>query len=103
MLVLASRNRMKLTARDDAVNHAILQGGIRLQYVVAVYIACNFVDWLTCSIGQNLVERLAHAQNLPSVDIDVRRLSAKSAHRRLVDENAGMGKTEAFALCSAGQ
>jgi hypothetical protein len=58
---------------------------------------------LSAGIGEDLVERLAHAQDFAGVDVNIGGLPGQTVHRRLVDEDAGVGEAEALSLGAAGK
>ena len=53
---------------------------------MAIWYVPDALEILTCMMRQNLVEFLAHQQDLPGVDIDVRGLTLEAA-QRLVDHD----------------
>src|SRR5260370_41998578 len=83
--VLGDRSRRQFPAGDDAVDHAVLPRLFGPHDVVAIDIARHAVDGLSRRLGEQLVQRLAHPQDLPRIDIDFRSLSRQALHRRLVD------------------
>src|SRR2546425_6869191 len=88
---LRNRNRRKLPAADDTVDHAVLQRLLGAHDVVAIHVAGYSIDGLPGRIGQQLVQRLAHSQDLTGINIDFRGLAGQALHRRLVDHDAGVG------------
>ena len=102
-LMLAGGHRLEMPARYHPIDQAVFQRVLRLQNVIAVYIAGDLIHRLSRRISKNLVERLPHAEDLPGIDIDVRGLAAEPAHGRLVNQNPRMRQAETLALGTAGQ
>ena len=88
---------------DHAIDHSVFESGFGLKDIVAIDIAGNSVNRLAGGIGQDFVQRLAHAQDFPRIDVDIGGLPAQTAHGGLVDQDAGMRQAEALALGSAGE
>ena len=59
-------------------------------------------DWPVC-LRHQLVGDLANAQDLARVNVDVGRLSAQSAHRRLMDQDARVRQRKPLALLARHQ
>src|SRR5665647_1391797 len=62
------RDGRQVAAGDDAVDHAVLEGLHGVHDVVAIHVAGDLVDGLAGGVGEDLVQRFAHAQNLPGID-----------------------------------
>src|SRR5260370_40336522 len=83
--VLGDRSRRQFPAGDDTVDHAVLPRLLGPHDVVAIHIARHAVDGLSRRLGEQLVQRLAHPQDLPRINIDLGSLSRQALHRTLVD------------------
>src|SRR5882724_4821922 len=59
----------QIATRNDAIDHAVLHGLIRLHDVIAIHVLGDAVDRLAGGVRQHLVENLTHAENLSRVDI----------------------------------
>src|SRR6202012_717851 len=100
---LGDRRGSQLAARNHAIDDAILDRFVRAYDVVPIKLTSSGVDGLATGIRQNLVQNLAHAEDLFGVDIDIRRLSGQTLHRGLVDHNTGVWQTEPLALLARGE
>src|SRR6476469_8361678 len=98
---LPRRNGLEMPTRYHPVNHAVFERIIGLQNVIAVYIPGDFIHRLSRRIGKNLVERLTHPEDLSGVNVDVRGLTAKSAHGRLVNQNPRMRQADTLSSGAA--
>src|ERR1700743_2947117 len=99
---LGDRRGSQLAARNHAIDDAILDRLLRAHNVVPINVTRNAVDGLATAIRQNLVQNLAHAEDLFGVYIEIRRLSRQALHRGLGDHDAGVWQTEPLALFSRG-
>src|ERR1035438_2259073 len=97
------RDGRQIAAEDDAIDHAVGDGLIRLHDVVAVHILGYALHRLAGGAGQHGIENFAHAQDFAGVDIDIGRLTGQTLHGGLVDHDARVRQAEAFTLGSLGQ
>src|SRR4051812_40638227 len=97
-----ARTTAFLMARDHLVDQAVLHRFVGLEEAVALHVAVHVLDRLTRVLRVDLVDARARLEDLPGVDLDVRRL-ALEARRGLVHEDARVGQREALALGAAGQ
>src|SRR5271168_1540088 len=88
---------------NDLVNHAIVFGLLRIHDVVALDVFFDAVDGLSAVLGQNFVDDRAHAQNFLGVQVDIGGLAAEAGHPRLMNQDARVGKREAFLGSAAGE
>ena len=93
----------QIAAGDDAIDHAVIDGLIRLHDVVAVHILGYAFDGLAGGAGQHRVQDFPHAQDFAGVDIDIGRLSGQTLHGGLVDHDARIRQAEALALGALGE
>jgi hypothetical protein len=63
-LMLTGGDRLEMPARYHPIDQAVFQRVLRLQNVIAVYIAGDLINRLARRVGKNLVERLPHAEDL---------------------------------------
>src|SRR5579859_6168036 len=89
--------------RNDAIDQAILQGLGRSQDVIAVDIALDPLQRLARGLGNNLVQRVPHAQDLFGVNLDIGGLSRQAAQGRLMNPYARVRQTVALSLGAAGE
>lgn len=82
---------------QDVVNHSVFQRLARGHPVVAVHVGEDLVERLPGALGDNLAEFGARLLNLLGGNEDVRSLALGSA-LRLVDQDAGVGKSRTLAL-----
>ena len=88
----------QLAPGDHAVNDPILHRLARIQDVIPIHIALDFLQRLAGGAGQNLVDDLARSQNLARLDIDVGGLPAQPGGMRLMDQDARIRQTVTLAL-----
>src|SRR5712692_1688425 len=81
---------------NDLVDDAVVFRFLGRHDVVALDVALDFFELLAAVPGDQAVDDRAHSQDFASVDVDVRSLSGKPAHPRLVDQDAGVGQGEAL-------
>src|SRR5437879_9549539 len=93
----------QIAADHNFVDHAVLYALIGTHDVIAIDVAGDALHRLASEFGEYLVERLAHAQDLFGINIDIRRLSGKAMHGRLVNHDPRIGKAESLALGSRGK
>jgi hypothetical protein len=79
---------------DDLPDQPILHRLTRTEPEVAVGVFLDALEWLTGLASEDPVEPVPHAENLPSLDLDVASRAARAAPG-LVQEEAGVGKAEA--------
>jgi len=98
------RRRLAVAAggHDDVVDDAVLLGFLGAHEEVALGVPLDLLDRLPGVRGEHLVERLAHPQDLPRMDLNVRRLALEPAGG-LVDQDAGVRQGEPHAFGTAGQ
>src|SRR5579872_97677 len=77
---------------DDVVNNTVFLPLLRAHDVVPFGVILDTLQGLTGVVRQYLVEALAGAQQLPGVNIDIRRLAAQALHPRLMNKDAGIGE-----------
>src|SRR5581483_498387 len=82
---------------DDVVNQPVLLALLRIHDEIALHVLFHLVQLLAAVAGQDLVDDLAHAQDLARVNVNVGGLPAQPAHDvRLVDENARVWQRKAL-------
>src|SRR3954463_195366 len=96
------RRTNRLPVLNDAVDDLVLLRLLRAHEVVALGVLRDLLQWLAGVLGDDLVETLAHVDDLLGVDLDVGRLAGESA-RDLVDQDLGVGQRHPLALGAAGQ
>ena len=65
---------------DDTIDDAVAERLFGFHDVIAINVAGDSLNGLARSVGQNLVQGLAHAQDFFGVDVDIGRLSSQTAH-----------------------
>src|SRR5215208_5364027 len=86
---------------DYAVDEPVFRRFLGAHEVVALGVLGDLVEVLARVLGDDLVEPLADVDDLPRVDLDVRRL-ALEARGDLVDEDLRVRKRHTLARGSAG-
>src|SRR5256885_4045409 len=61
----------QLARRDHFIDDAVVLGILGFHYEIAVGVLVDLLDRLARVLGQDLVEQVAHAQNLARLDLDV--------------------------------
>src|ERR687895_1606204 len=80
-------------AGDDPINHAVLDGLLRAEHVVAVGVALYLLDRLARHLRVQLVHPSLGPHELPGVDLHVRDLPAEAPPDvRLVQEYPCVGQ-----------
>src|SRR5947209_17395840 len=79
----------QLPRGDDLIDDAVLLGLFGLHYEVAVGVLVDLLDRLARVVGQDLVEEIAHPQDLPRLDLDVGGLACATPPR-LVQQHSSM-------------
>src|SRR4029453_17410707 len=82
---------------DDLVDDLVLLGLLRGHEEVAVGVALDLLHALAGVVNQDAVQLLPHAEDLPGLDVDVRRLTLH-ASQRLVNHDAGVRQREPLPL-----
>src|SRR5262245_47442524 len=77
---------------DDFVDDTVFFRLLRGHDVVPLGIFLDPLGRLVRVEHENLVQSLAHAQNLARRDVDIGRLSAQARHERLMDHDARVGQ-----------
>src|SRR6202453_5450761 len=75
---------------DDIVYDSVFLSLLRVHDEIALHIFLHFVELLPGVLGEQLVCYLAHAQNLPSMNVDVGSLTGQASHGRWVNQDAGV-------------
>src|SRR4051794_31247464 len=70
--------RTLLMAGDHLVDQAVLHRLVGLEEAVALHVAVHVLDRLTRVLRVDLVDAPARLEDLPGVDLDVRRLSLEA-------------------------
>src|SRR6185503_20353152 len=78
---------MLLALGDDLIDDAVFLGCIRRHDEVPVRVALHPLHRLPRVVGQDAVQALANPQDLLRVDVDVRRLPGKIAHRLVQNDS----------------
>src|SRR5437764_15197190 len=91
-----------LVLGDDPIDKPVLDGALGLEESVAVHVGVDLLDALSRVVGVDLVDPVTDVEDLPSMDLDVGRLTFE-ARGGLMDEQAAVGKREALALRAPGQ
>src|SRR3954453_5647089 len=92
----------QLPRGDDLIDDAVVPRLGRFHYEVTVGVLVDLLDGLTGVVGQDLVEEIAHAQDLLGLDLDVGGLPG-AAPPRLVQQHSGVRQRQALALLARGQ
>src|SRR5581483_11036133 len=87
---------------DHAVDQAVLDRLVGLKEAISFHIGVHLFYGLARVVCVDLIDPLSDAENLPSMDFDVRRLSLE-AGRWLVDEDPAVGEGEALTLGARAQ
>lgn len=82
-------------SRDHVVDDPVLPRLLRGEEAVALRILGDALQGLSRHLGEEAVETIAHAQNSPRMDRDVRCLAFRPSPR-LVDHDLAVGEGEAF-------
>ena len=85
---------------DDAVEHAVGDRLLRAHPVIAVGVARHLLERLAGFARDDLVDPLAHLDDLARLDVDVDGRAAHAAHR-LMQQEARVGQAEAPVLGAA--
>src|SRR5436190_940474 len=83
---------------DDVINNTVFLPRVGAHDVVPFGVILDPLQGLAGVVREDLVQPLARPQQLPGVNVDIRRLSAEPLHPRLVDEDAGIGQGVTLAL-----
>src|SRR5690606_6334924 len=75
---------------DDIVNDTVFLALLGRHDVVPLRILLDTLQRLAGVQREDLVDPLAHAQDLAGRDVDVARLATQAGHPRLMDEDAGV-------------
>src|SRR5205823_11247657 len=86
--------------QDDVIDDAVALGFFRTHEEVTLGVALDLLDRLAGVLRQDVVERLADAEDFLGMDLDVGGLALEST-RRLMDQDAGVGQGEAHSLGTA--
>src|SRR6478672_4208668 len=81
------RHLGQLAGQDDFVDDAVVFSLVGVHDEVAVGVLADLLHGLAGVVGQHALQELAHAHDLLGLDLDVRRLAARSAVG-LVDQDA---------------
>src|ERR1700721_1540719 len=73
---------------NDLIDDAVFLGLLGVHDEVAFYVALNAIERLACVFCHQGVGDFADAKNLTRVNVDVLSLAAKTAHGRLVNQDA---------------
>src|SRR6202050_2796733 len=92
----------ELMLRDDAIYDAVLPGLLRAHEVVALGVLADLLELFAGVLGDDLVEAVAHVDDLLGVDLDIGRL-ALEARRHLMYQDLGVGQRHALAMRTPGQ
>src|SRR5919108_2182123 len=91
---LRPRTSRQLELRfDHRSEQAVLDRLLRRHPEIPVGILLDPLDWLAGGLGEDLVQALAHLNDLLGLDGDVQR-PAENAAARLMQEEAGVRQTE---------
>src|SRR4029453_10462633 len=82
---------------DDLVDDLVLLGLLRGHEEVAVGVALDLLHALAGVVNQDAVQLLPHAEDLPGLDVDIRRLPLHPS-QRLVNHDAGVRQREPLPL-----
>lgn len=96
------RSFLRLRTSDDAINDAVCAGFFGGHVVIALGVARDLVERLAGRFGENAVELLLQADQLPRLDLDVAGLALGAAHR-LVDHDSAVREGEALAFRSGSE
>src|SRR5207248_2378990 len=75
--------------QDDVIDDAVALGFFRTHEEVTLGVALDLLDRLAGVLRQDVVERLADAEDFLGMDLDVGGLALEST-RRLMDQDAGV-------------
>ena len=88
---------------NNLVDHAVFFGLFGIHDEIPLDVFLDAIDGLTTVLRKKLIDDRAHAQNLFRMEVNVGSLAAKTGHPRLVNQNARVGKREAFLWRAAGK
>ena len=92
-----------VAGRDHLVDDAILPGLLGRHHEVAVGVLVDPLDRLAGVAGDDLLQEVAHAQDLLGRQLDVGGLRVAGGAVGLVEQDPGVGQGEALALGARGQ
>src|ERR1022692_1059499 len=95
----AQRRSVRL---EYAVDQTVLKCLLSGEEAVALHVFADLLLGETCVFGVDLIEALAHVEDLAGVDLDVGRLTFEAC-RGLMDEDARVGQGSPLALRASGQ
>ena len=81
------RDSRKVATADDAVDDPVLHRLRGVHDIVPIDIALDLFERMSGGAREDLVQDFPRPQNLPGLNVDVRRLPAQSARMRLVDQD----------------
>src|SRR3954462_10581144 len=68
-------------AHQQLVLQSVFEGFLRTEEIVALGVALDGLDLLSCVERQNFIQALTQIENLLSMDLDIGGLSLETAHR----------------------
>src|SRR6516164_1350014 len=89
-----------LVLENDVVNDAILLTLLGIHDEITFDVALDLFQPLPGVFRDQLTSDFPHSQDLARVNVNFRRLSRKSRHERLVDQNTRSRKRKTFLGCS---
>src|SRR2546423_6351858 len=89
-------------AVEHPIDQAVLDRLLGWEKAIALHVDTHLLGLAACVLGVDVIDAIAHAEDLARVDLDVGRLPFK-AGRGLVDEDARVGQRGALALAPRGQ
>src|SRR5207253_10073527 len=96
------QERRLLPFHHDLINKSIFHSFMRLQNVIAIGIAIDFLGRLASVFREDLVHSATHTHDVLGVNVDLRRLTAESsAHdERLMNDHARIWVSKTFPISS---
>src|SRR6266550_2017716 len=89
-------------AVEHPIDQAVLDRLLGWEKAVALHVDAHLLGLALCVLGVDVIDAIAHAEDLARVDLDVGRLPFK-AGRGLVDEDARVGQRGTLAFGPRGQ
>jgi len=87
---------------DDRIDQSVVDGLLARHEIVTIGIGLDSVERLTRMLGEDMVEAIPYAQDLPGMDVDIRCLTLE-ATEGLVDHDPRMRQAMPFTLGAARQ
>src|SRR3954453_18270397 len=93
----------RVAGRDHVIDDAIREGLVRFHHEVAVRVEVDALQRLAAVLGEDLLQEIAHPQDLLGRQLQIRDLAVADLAVRLVQEDAAVRQREALALGTGGE